>query len=160
MTVLYGLYLILTCVSASSLYKRVDIDSYRTPTKWGTGPACVINCWGKENGVYQSCDSCKTYITCDRGRLYDNGTCYEDLVWDNNRKKCTFPPSSTCWMNGPCTYDCRDKRDGNYQSCRACDVYVTCVSGKLYPDQPCPQGKVWDQSIRECDLASSTCIQN
>ncbi|KAK6172156.1 hypothetical protein SNE40_015882 [Patella caerulea] len=155
---IYGLFPVLAFVCATSIFKNKDVLT--TPTKWGTGPACIVGCSGRPDGVYQSCDSCQTFIRCISGRFYENETCGEQLVWDDNVKGCVYSPSGTCWTNGPCTYNCSNKRDGNYQSCKSCDVYVTCVNGILYADQPCMDGKVWDESIRECDLASSTCIQD
>ena len=47
--------------------------------------------------------------------------------------------------------------DGDYQSCKGCDVYVSCVGGKKYDNRPCAANLVWDDYKKICASTSTTC---
>lgn len=49
-----------------------------------------------------------------------------------------------------CVKDCKGKASGEYQSCKTCGGYVTCVWGILYERQ-CPAGLEWNDSLKVCD---------
>nr|XP_022322146.1 uncharacterized protein LOC111123822 isoform X3 [Crassostrea virginica] len=51
---------------------------------------------------------------------------------------------------GNCVKDCKGKASGEYQSCKTCGGYVTCVWGILYERQ-CPAGLEWNDSLKVCD---------
>ena len=55
---------------------------------------------------------------------------------------------------------CRDKSDGNYQSCEGCDVYITCVHGQMIAGRPCATGTFYDDAVRGCVRTSTTCALN
>ena len=38
-----------------------------------------------------------------------------------------------------CVASCKNAADGDYQSCRGCDVYVSCVGGIIYDNRPCTE---------------------
>ena len=68
-----------------------------------------------------------------------------DLLWDDNVKLC-LPKSTTCnpgtagpkqttaqvtgVETGSCVASCEGIANGDYQSCKGCDVFVTCKNGK------------------------------
>ena len=121
---------------------------------------CVSSCVGESSGIHQSCDSCGEYVLCNNGHLTkvpcDPGKTYDDTV-----RACVYW-SSTCGVkesDGTCVSSCLGVPDGNYQSCRGCDVYVICSSNMRYDDVPCPDEMVWDDSpaIKNCVLNSTTC---
>lgn len=62
-----------------------------------TTPAnrCVSDCKGLTTGDYQSCKSCKVYVTCDFGVMIPDRPCPNDLVWDDIAKECWYS-SRTC----------------------------------------------------------------
>ncbi|XP_062614315.1 uncharacterized protein LOC134276051 isoform X2 [Saccostrea cucullata] len=51
---------------------------------------------------------------------------------------------------GTCVKDCKGKASGEYQSCKTCNGYVTCVWGVLYERQ-CPAGLEWNAGLKVCD---------
>ena len=55
---------------------------------------CVKDCSGKPNGDYQSCTTCKGFITCSNNVLY-NMPCPANTVWDDVVKRCEWV-STTC----------------------------------------------------------------
>ena len=56
-----------------------------------------------------------------------------------------------------CGEDCADVPDGDYQSCRGCNAYLTCADGVMHDDRLCPGGLVWDDVRKYCDWFSHTC---
>ena len=56
---------------------------------------CVSDCTGKDDGDYQSCTNCNTYVTCSNGITYADRPCPANLVWDDNLKRCEYE-SNTC----------------------------------------------------------------
>ncbi|XP_065941689.1 uncharacterized protein [Magallana gigas] len=64
-----------------------------------TNGKCVKDCHFMCSGDYQSCETCKGYVTCDHGYLR-NRSCInprnnKTLFWDDKLKECGFE-SSTC----------------------------------------------------------------
>lgn len=64
-----------------------------------TNGECVKDCHFMCSGDYQSCETCKGYVTCDHGYL-TNRSCIilrSNIIrfWDDNLKVCEFE-SSTC----------------------------------------------------------------
>ncbi|KAK2182747.1 hypothetical protein NP493_339g03002 [Ridgeia piscesae] len=124
---------------------------------------CVDNCVGRPSGDYQSCDSCRSFVTCSNSAKYVR-PCAVGTEWDDVMKVCTWR-STTCpeGCNGetgsPCVRTCAGKENGDYQSCVSCHVYVTCSNGAMYDRRPCPAPTVWDDALKRCDWASSTCKQ-
>ena len=49
------------------------------------------------------------------------------------------------------------RRDGNFQSCKGCEMYVMCSNGIMYDGLVCPGGLVWDSAMKRCEWKSSTC---
>merc|ERR1719244_1062135 len=63
-------------------------------------------------------------------------------------------------LTGDCIRSCTGKPDGDYQSCLGCKIFATCANGLLFDERPCPQaGTVWDDRVKECRWASSTCSE-
>ncbi len=138
----------------------------------------IESCDGLINGDYQSCLGCNVYATCDSGRLIDNRPCPENTVWDDNKKMCSAL-SDTCPGRHQdareveeleeleerrvpgCIKRCQrgDKirKNGDYASCKGCGYYSTCLDGRMFKDQLCAPGTVWDGKFKRCDHTSSTC---
>ena len=60
----------------------------------------------------------------------------------------------------PCVSSCSGKPDGDYQSCRNCNEYATCLSGKYFV-RNCPPAHVilvWDDTVKTCRYTSNTCV--
>ncbi|XP_062607825.1 uncharacterized protein LOC134269637 [Saccostrea cucullata] len=51
------------------------------------------------NGHYQSCESCRKYVTCSNENMYDRD-CPGVLVWDDVAKQCLYT-STTCNIQTP-----------------------------------------------------------
>ena len=49
------------------------------------------------------------------------------------------------------------RRDGNFQSCKGCEMYVMCSNGIMHDGLVCPGGLVWDSAMKRCEWKSSTC---
>ena len=58
---------------------------------------------------------------------------------------------------GRCITTCTGLSDGDYQSCNGCQVYATCVRGRLIDNRPCMAGGVWDDIRKSCVIKSTTC---
>ena len=56
-----------------------------------------------------------------------------------------------------CLISCAGLPNGVYQSCRACNVFITCVRFTPYTIQ-CPLGLVFDDNKKRCDKTSDTCL--
>ena len=56
-----------------------------------------------------------------------------------------------------CVKKCRNKADGDYQSCKGCHVYLSCSNGIAYDSRPCPIDDVWDDNFKDCRPTSPTC---
>ncbi|KAI0236117.1 hypothetical protein LSAT2_013344 [Lamellibrachia satsuma] len=90
---------------------------------------CVDNCIGRQNGDYQSCDTCRSFVTCSNSAKYVR-PCAAGTEWDDDMKVCTWR-STTCpeGCNGEpgsgCVRSCRGRTNGDYQSCRSCHVDAT-----------------------------------
>ncbi|XP_046337517.2 uncharacterized protein LOC124119147 [Haliotis rufescens] len=59
--------------------------------------------------------------------------------------------------SNPCIAACSGRPNGDYQSCNGCDVYATCANGYLYDNRPCVAGTVWDDTLKRCEMTSTTC---
>ena len=55
---------------------------------------CVRSCNGVDDGLYQACGSCYSYIECDQFNLIEHN-CDEDLMFDDVIDVCV-ETSSTC----------------------------------------------------------------
>ncbi len=65
---------------------------------------------------------------------------------------------AVCSQRPTCITDCDGLPDGDYQSCRGCHIYASCVSGILYDYRPCnPLGLQWDDNTKRCETVSTTC---
>ena len=120
---------------------------------------CVDSCTGMPDGNYQSCHGCNVFATCSNGLLYDKRPCPAGLVWDDNKKRCEWK-SDTCTrdpITGNCVSSCIGMKDGDYQSCKGCNVYASCSNEILYDNRPCPANLVWDDNKKICDWTSETC---
>ncbi|XP_071111191.1 uncharacterized protein [Haliotis cracherodii] len=62
--------------------------------------------------------------------------------------------------NNPCISACSGRPSGDYQSCNGCNVYATCANGYMYDNRPCVAGTVWDDTLKRCEMTSSTCPPN
>lgn len=114
---------------------------------------CITDCTGVPDGNYPSCISCEVYAACSGGRIIDNMPCPAGLKWNDQLKRCDY--MSACDDN-PCASSCIGKTNGNYQSCRSCDTYISCSNGYMY-EMPCPVGLVWDDNDKRCEWTSTTC---
>ena len=156
----------------------------------GAPHTCVSDCSGVADGDYQSCKTCEGYVSCSNGYYFDrpcpdNRPGEKPLVWDDVKKRCEYEsttcpsdpattsppqssspsPSTTVGTTGapyPCVSDCSGVADGDYQSCKTCEGYVSCSNG-YYFDRPCPDNRpgekplVWDDVKKRCEYESTTC---
>ena len=59
---------------------------------------------------------------------------------------------------GPtCVPSCQGQKPGNYQYCRGCQMYVSCIEGEKMARIPCPDDMVWDDKLKKCATSSTTC---
>ncbi|XP_078312840.1 A disintegrin and metalloproteinase with thrombospondin motifs adt-1-like [Crassostrea virginica] len=56
--------------------------------------ACVSDCTNWEDGNYQSCKTCRGFVTCAHNQLFDRD-CPGNLVWDDIVRRCEYT-SRTC----------------------------------------------------------------
>ena len=56
-----------------------------------------------------------------------------------------------------CVLSCDGLSDGNYISCKGCDVYVVCTGGQLSDNQSCIAGMVFDSGLGTCFPSSQRC---
>jgi len=69
----------------------------------------------------------------------------------------TANPTTSPVVISNCITGCSALSDGDYQSCRSCSVYATCVSGIFYDGRPCFPSSFWDDALKRCTFSSSTC---
>lgn len=60
-----------------------------------TSNGCVDQCYNICDGDYQSCWTCKGYVTCANRILWRRNCSDSHLVWDDNTKRCESV-SNTC----------------------------------------------------------------
>jgi len=145
---------------------------------------CVENnCSGVPDGDYHSCHGCAEYSTCLMGVFIDRRQCLKGTVWDNKYKICltssntceddskfhpdpshplvtdepTSKPETTTSNPENCISSCKNMADGNYQSCKGCNVFASCSGGRLIDSRPCAANLVWDDMVKQCIYKSSTC---
>ncbi len=72
----------------------------------------------------------------------------------------TTPATTTSAANpsqiGHCISSCAGLESGDYQSCHGCNVYASCLGGRLIDDRPCPGSLVWDDIKKRCEHSSQT----
>jgi len=95
-------------------------------------------------------------------------TCKGDDQSCRNNRYCkvtstTGCQSSACNSNelqipDDCVRSCTDVPNGNYQSCRGCNVFVTCTNGYIHDSRPCATKTVWDDDKKQCQGTSNTCF--
>jgi len=133
---------------------------YAAKVNSASNHVCISDCEGVEDGDYQSCLGCRVYVSCSNEVMSDYRPCPENLVWDDNLKKCHYT-SSTCRVGGTtnsnCVADCRNRTDGDYQSCLGCHVYATCSNEEIHDNRICPFGLVWDDDRKVCQYTTDTC---
>ena len=56
-----------------------------------------------------------------------------------------------------CVKKCKNKADGDYQSCKGCHVYLSCSNEVIYDERPCPTDELWDDKYKDCLPTSATC---
>ena len=64
------------------------------------------------------------------------------------------------WTGWNCITGCTDLPDGDYQSCRGCSIYVSCVGGKIVDNRSCAPSNPplqWDDYLKKCEYNSRTC---
>ena len=80
-----------------------------------TGVFCVTDCSGLDDGDYQACDTCRSYVSCSGGAAVltrpcprwgssessddDDSSSEKYLVWDDDYKRCDWK-STTCTCKG------------------------------------------------------------
>merc|ERR1719414_2378965 len=126
---------------------------------------CVSSCRGKKDGDYQHCEDCDKFVKCANGYLWEI-ECPDGLVWDQSIKQCTWE-STTCPAREistfkknkktNCVSSCKNKKDGDYQSCKRCDGFVKCSGGRLFEMDCAAGGLKWDDKKKRCEWESSTC---
>jgi len=80
------------------------------------------------------------------------GPTSDKTVYCRKKRACSHGTGPTCITS------CRGRTNGDYQSCKGCDVYATCSNGLLRDERPCaPGGLVWDDKKKRCERTSTTC---
>ncbi|XP_046549407.1 integumentary mucin C.1-like [Haliotis rubra] len=103
-----------TTTNTSPSVTTTSVPSSTTTTKTTTTPttsrsttttvatttqaSCVSDCTGLGNGNYQSCERCDGFVVCTNGNKY-HSPCPAGLLWNDNKKNCLHPPSTTCFLN-------------------------------------------------------------
>ncbi|XP_071111176.1 proprotein convertase subtilisin/kexin type 5-like isoform X1 [Haliotis cracherodii] len=145
-------------------YKRCEHASSTCPP--GEKSPCMTNCTGRPDLTYQSCVGCDVYAKCHDGKLTDNIKCPGGTLWDDSLKRCE-KTSKTCRPKSPqsalpkmskypCITNCTGLEDGDYQSCKGCNVYAICSNYNIFV-MPCPAKTVWDDAVKRCQGRSTTC---
>ncbi|ELU08717.1 hypothetical protein CAPTEDRAFT_212380 [Capitella teleta] len=60
-----------------------------------TGEDCVRRCVGVEDGFYQACTNCTSYVQCNNNAIYYQACEPAHWVWDGSVSAC-LPSSNTC----------------------------------------------------------------
>lgn len=103
-----------------------------------------------------------TGIDIDAFWIWTNKSFSDNVVFCRK----TLPPCDPCpgAGTGPvCVTSCEGRKDGDYQSCRGCNVYATCANGILYDERQCTPSApgapplVWDDTLKRCEYNSETC---
>ena len=61
-----------------------------------TGADCIQNCRGQDDGLYQFCGNCTSYISCNLEKTTYLHCTIPGTFWDNDVKGC-LPVSNTCY---------------------------------------------------------------
>ena len=179
-------------IPSTTIHPPTGVPTSPPTTSTPTPGPCVSDCSGMPNGDYQSCKTCEGFVSCSNGHYYDmpcapNHPGEKPLVWDDVKKRCDYesttcpstkPPSTTLppvssttipsttsnhpGPPGPCVSDCRGMADGDYQSCKTCEGFVSCSNGRYFdmpcaPNHPGEKPLVWDDVKKRCDYESTTC---
>ena len=178
------------CVIGTVWDDNLKRCEFKSSTCWNIGTIepiteqeddCIVSCSGLADGDYQSCLGCTVYASCVGGYIYDNRPCPGGLLWDDNLKQCAWE-STTCFdtpkksiqsiqesekpdntekePSEECVSSCKDKPDGDFQSCEGCDVYLSCVNGNIIDKRLCPPSTYWDDNAKSCLYESSTCHES
>lgn len=151
-----------TTTTTTSLKNVMSIkNSTNVSSSQNISSPCIKSCAGIGYGNYQSCLGCSVFATCVSGILYDSRPCPPGLKWDDHTKTCEVS-STTCQPGAPppsntCVSSCAGVASGDYQSCRGCDVFVTCDNGVMTDSRPCPPKLVWNDISKRCEQYSTTC---
>ena len=84
----------LLCFPSSQLFGSYRKIRFPAECNGKKGSVCVRSCTRRQDGDYQSCESCHKYITCTSGKIVHR-PCAGSTVWDDNIKKCEWK-STTC----------------------------------------------------------------
>ena len=60
-----------------------------------TGSGCVSRCGGMEDGFYQACTNCTSYVRCSEEYIYYESCVPADWLWDSASNAC-LPASYSC----------------------------------------------------------------
>lgn len=141
---------------------------FRLTCKHQTCKPCeqeYFSCEDREDGLqsspYQQLHFPK-YITCDKGRTIDNGTCPYDDVW----RVQSFPYNGTCVQLFAVPKDfnpygelpsCNGTVDGDYQfPAGYCLGYYKCEGG-VATAVKCPNNTIFDTARKRCEVGGN-CI--
>ncbi|KAK2161669.1 hypothetical protein NP493_1567g00020 [Ridgeia piscesae] len=116
---------------------------------------CEELCDGKPDGMYaSSCNfDCRHYVICFFGFSFKL-KCRPDHYFDVEARKCV----KECPTGPRGIVDCAERKDGLYQHCCFCDMYVTCANYGLFFHSRCGVGgPVWDDDAHKCLWNSTTC---
>lgn len=122
-----------------------------------------ISCEDREDGLQSSPDQklhFPKYITCDKGRKIDNGTCPHDAVWGVQ----SFPYNGTCvqLFGVPKDFNpygelpsCNGTVDGDYQfPVHYCLGYYKCEGG-VSTAVKCPNNTIFDTARKRCEVGGN-----
>ena len=117
-------------IQRTSLYKQCSITlviayTVYTESCTNTGNFCVSDCTGMDDGDYQACDTCRSYVSCSGGlrlplkracphwRSTEESNDEDDeeskimsLLWDDDYQRCDWT-STTCTCRGKFSLRCR-----------------------------------------------------
>lgn len=132
-------------------WKNVDFDDSNWPSATAYGQNGVAP-WGQISGISPSA----FWIWTSKNVF---GPASDKIIYCRAK----VPACDRCAIigTGPtCIKSCAGLADGDYQSCKGCNVYVTCSNGITHDDRPCAPADpllLWDDQEKRCEYDSATC---
>ena len=132
--------------------------------KCGQGESCQTEI-RKDNNRLRIMKQCKQTNACENqarqrgecGTGRPNGACWYCCAGGDCNRELPDTPlvdkvdrEDSHEDNNRCVKSCDGKRDGDYQSCQGCNVYVSCAGGRMFEGRPCPANLKWEIGRASC----------
>lgn len=136
-------------------------DIYTVNLMYKCADWCGLRSCPPNGMVNQYCSCWCGYSNIDINPIFTCGLGGPNISTTNIPTRTTTgsPIRTTPGMTtGPsCIWSCTGRADGNYQDCKRCDVFISCVAGRTIYDRACPSGTVWDDRLKLCLRSSTSC---